>query len=317
MNLKEKYSQFKTWQKNPYQVAPLSQEEHTCATCGTTYHGNYCPRCGQSAIVGRYSLKTAFLLFLDVWGLGNRGMFRTIRDLLLRPGYMIRDSLSGMQMAYFPPFKMFFLLITFSILVESGLNIKGENRLAQVTETFGTDTEEDDLQASQEEGLQASQEDGLQASQEDAANMTAEKQKKEKEMQETFVKGFTSAVIFMNDHQTILMLIWLLVISLPLYLFFRHCPAVPDFRYPEFFVATVYVNNLTVFVSMLLDFFCINQMVEVLASFVFSIIALKQLSAYSYTRTFFCIVVSFACPIIIAIAGVIFYGIYIGITSAM
>ena len=52
----------------------------------------------------------AFLNFLDVWGLGNRGMFRTIRDLVLRPGYMIRDYLKGMQMAYFPPFNMFFLL---------------------------------------------------------------------------------------------------------------------------------------------------------------------------------------------------------------
>ena len=69
----------------------------------------------------------ALLNFLDVWGLGNRGMFRTIRDLLLRPGYMIRDYLSGMQMAYFPPFKLFFLLAALSILVTSGINIKGKN----------------------------------------------------------------------------------------------------------------------------------------------------------------------------------------------
>ena len=110
--LKTKYRQFKAWQKQPYQVAPMSHESHQCATCGTRFEGNYCPRCGQSASVGIYSFKKAFLLFLDVWGLGNRGMFRTIRDLLLRPGYMIRDYLQGMQMAYFPPFKMFFLLMS-------------------------------------------------------------------------------------------------------------------------------------------------------------------------------------------------------------
>ncbi len=47
------------------------------------------PPCGQSARIGRYSFRKAALLFLDVWGLGNRGLFRTLRDLLLRPGYMI------------------------------------------------------------------------------------------------------------------------------------------------------------------------------------------------------------------------------------
>ena len=136
MNLKEKYRVFKEWQQRPYQVAPLTREEHTCATCGTSYQGNYCPRCGQSSRIGRYSVKTAFLLFLDVWGLGNRGMFRTIRDLLLRPGYMIRDYLGGMQMAYFPPFKMFFLLATLSILVNGGLNIKGDNQFETAVQTY-------------------------------------------------------------------------------------------------------------------------------------------------------------------------------------
>ena len=41
---------------------------------------------------------------------------------------MIRDYLRGMQMAYFPPFKMFFLLLALSLLVNSGMNIQGINR---------------------------------------------------------------------------------------------------------------------------------------------------------------------------------------------
>jgi hypothetical protein len=53
-------------------------------------------------------------------------MFRTLRDLILRPGYMIRDYLMGMQMAYFPPFQMLFLLTTFSFFVIYGFNIKGQ-----------------------------------------------------------------------------------------------------------------------------------------------------------------------------------------------
>ena len=129
--LKDRYSRYREWKQHPHQVAPLSEEQHECGTCGTHYAGNYCPRCGQSARIGRYSFKNAFLLYLDVWGLGNRGMFRSIRDLLLRPGYMIRDYLRGMQMAYFPPFKMFFLLSALSLLIDSGLNIQGINRIEQ------------------------------------------------------------------------------------------------------------------------------------------------------------------------------------------
>ena len=129
--LKDRYSRFQDWKLQPHQVAPLSEQQHECATCGTHYEGNYCPRCGQSAKIGRYSFKNAFLLYLDVWGLGNRGMFRSIRDLLLRPGYMIRDYLRGMQMAYFPPFKMFFLLTALSLLVNTGFNIQGINRMEQ------------------------------------------------------------------------------------------------------------------------------------------------------------------------------------------
>ena len=50
--------------------------------------------------MGRFSFKKALLLFLDVWGIGNRSMFRSLRDLMFRPGYMIRGYLRGMQSAY-------------------------------------------------------------------------------------------------------------------------------------------------------------------------------------------------------------------------
>ena len=71
---------FHIWQHRPYEVAPLSDVSHKCTSCGTEYTGNFCPRCGQSAKIGRFSFKKAILHFLDVWGVGNRSMFRTIRD---------------------------------------------------------------------------------------------------------------------------------------------------------------------------------------------------------------------------------------------
>ena len=301
MNLKEKYRVFKEWQQRPYQVAPLTQEEHTCATCGTSYQGNYCPRCGQSSRIGRYSLKTAFLLFLDVWGLGNRGMFRSIRDLLLRPGYMIRDYLGGMQMAYFPPFKMFFLLATLSILVNGGLNIRGENQLVKVVQTYERSIDMDIRT------VPAEQKAGVKSGTDNERLDFGEK-----------INGTLKVFIrFLIDHQTVVELVWLLVLSLPLYVLFRNCPAIPDLYYTEFFVAMIYITNMMNIVSIVFSFFCVNLDTIGFISPILSIVALKQLCGYSYLRTILGLVASFAIITIAVLIIVVLVGIVVGLTMAM
>jgi hypothetical protein len=275
--LKEKYRRFKEWQQKPYQVKPLSEDKHVCTTCGTQYEGNYCPRCGQSSKIGRYSFKNAFLLFLDVWGLGNRGMFRTIRDLILRPGYMIRDYLQGMQMAYFPPFKLFFLLIALSLLVESGLNVKGANRFEESMEMFDK-IEQENTQQVDEVGKQVTSD---------------------------FLKQTREATIWINNHMTIVLLVLLLLFSGPLYLFFRHCPNLPDMRFSEFFVAIIYFTDMWNIYSIIVAFLGISLYYE---SFIpiLAIIPLKQLSGYSYWRTIW------KTFLALVIFGGAFYAILIG-----
>ena len=275
--LKEKYRRFKEWQQKPYQVKPLSEDKHVCTTCGTQYEGNYCPRCGQSSKIGRYSFKNAFLLFLDVWGLGNRGMFRTIRDLILRPGYMIRDYLQGMQMAYFPPFKLFFLLIALSLLVESGLNVKGVNRFEESMEMFDK-IELENTQKVDEVGKQVTSD---------------------------FLKKTREATIWINNHMTIVLLVLLLLFTGPLYLFFRHCPNLPDMRFSEFFVAIIYFTDMWNIYSIIVAFLGISLYYE---SFIpiLAIIPLKQLSGYSYWRTIW------KTFLALVIFGGAFYAILIG-----
>lgn len=252
--LKTKYRQFKAWQKQPYQVAPMSHESHQCATCGTRFEGNYCPRCGQSASVGIYSFKKAFLLFLDVWGLGNRGMFRTIRDLLLRPGYMIRDYLQGMQMAYFPPFKMFFLLIALSLLVSSGFNIKGENRLEQSQELIMSGFDDAIGEPDNDSAAEASKQYSNQAYE------------------------------WTMKHISLVTMVFLLLFSVPLYFVFRRGPACPYVNYSGFFVAVVYSMNMLQLYSVISNFFCLSIYLEMFY-YLLLVIPIKQLSGYSYLST--------------------------------
>ena len=263
---REKYKRFREWQQQPYQVKPLSEENHVCPTCGTSFEGNYCPRCGQSTRIGRYSFKNAFLLFLDVWGLGNRGMFRTIRDLILRPGYMIRDYLQGMQMAYFPPFKMFFLLITLGLLVDTGMNIKRENRIEKA-------------QIEINEGIfkALNQTDSI-------SNNTEKKQDTasiDNQTTKETIDSSNAAYEWTIKHLSFVTIIFLLLFSLPLYFFFRKSPAYPDIKYSEFFVAVVYITNMITVYSIFVSFFGLSQWLDV-AVYILTLIPLKQLSGFSY-----------------------------------
>ena len=283
----EKYRRFKEWQKQPYQVKPLSQEAHDCPTCGTHFEGNYCPRCGQSAMIGRYSFKKAFLLFLDVWGLGNRGMFRTLRDLILRPGYMIRDYLQGMQMAYFPPFKMFFLLTALSILVDTSLNIKMENRTQVVYEQITQN-----MNQALKEKIQNAEEDTQQAIE------------KGQEATNDLSQGIYDWVM---KHISVVMIVLLLLLSGPLYLFFRKSPAYPDIKYSEFFVTMVYITNMLAIYSIVLNFFCLGPIVES-CIYVLTIIPLKQLSGYSYWVTILKTLLAFLIFIVVFVAASLLIG---------
>ena len=303
---KEKIKQFREWQQKPHQVAPISDETHQCATCGTQFQGNFCPRCGQSAQIGRYSFKKAFLLFLDVWGLGNRGMFSTVRDLILRPGYMIRDYLQGMQMAYFPPFQMFFLLIALSLLVETGMNIRMENRMEMAQEQFAKGMPE---AIAGDKNLQEDHAAGT-----DNSELSSEELEEARKMEKS-ASDARAKIDSLSDraydwtmrHISLVTMLFLLLFSGPLYLFFRKSPAYPGIRFSEFFVAMVYSMNMVEIYSVVAEFFCLDMMLEGF-SFLLIIIPIKQLSGYSYWRTllnFFLALIVFPVIILVAIFVVV------------
>ncbi len=282
----ERYREFREWQQRPYEVAPLSDEAHDCPTCGTHYQGNYCPRCGQSAKIGRYSFKKAFLLFLDVWGLGNRGMFRTLRDLLLRPGYMIRDYLNGMQMAYFPPFKMLFLLTTLSILVAHGLNITG---------TSQTERQKQEVMSMQGTSYEAAGGDTAQGQEFGTLWVN-----KVFEVQERFPNLLSlGSIVFM---------------SIFLYIFFRKSRNFDHLRYSEFFIAMVYTANMISIYEIVMTFFCVPSQWTVVAALL-AVIPLKQFSGFSWMRTVWYLLLAlvlvgillFALTVAGVIVGMIFF----------
>ena len=302
-NLHNRYKRYREWKLEPHQVAPLSEEQHECATCGTHYEGNYCPRCGQSARIGRYSFKKAILLFLDVWGLGNRGMFRSIRDLILRPGYMIRDYLRGMQMAYFPPFKMFFLLLALWLVVDSGLNIQFVNRDKQ------NEKETEQIFSRLKPKVTMSEDEKVD---EKKTGILFTKEEKEKMFNQEYERRSGEVGDWIEQHSSLLVLAGLLLFSLPLYLLFRRSPSIPDLRLSECFVAMVYITDMILIYGIIPSLLCFSVKAEIyydMLSLLLAIIPIKQLSGYSYFSTIWRLLAAFIpfvimCMILL-IAGII------------
>ena len=278
-DLVEKWKAFCEWQRRPSHIPQMVEEHHRCGTCGQEFQGNYCPCCGQSAKIGRYSFKNALLLFLDVWGMGNRGMFRTLRDLILRPGYLIRDYISGMQMAYFPPFKLLFLLTALLLVVDSGVNLKGEDYLANYHEkTVKT------------------------------GNSFAKKDKqKETTRDERWDRVSDWYIVklreFRESNPAFFWVALLFVLSLPLYLFFRKSPNIPDLRFSELLIAMVYTWGMHTIYEIVLTFFGVYNSPIDEASLLLSIIPLKQLSGFKWWRTSLYLLLSYLAAIVILLAA--------------
>jgi len=92
-------------------------EEHTCLNCGTTFRGKYCPGCGQRGDTGRLTLKSGVENVLGVLMSAESGLGHTLCDLVLRPGYMMRDYVMGHRKEYVRPIQLLFLLASVNVVL--------------------------------------------------------------------------------------------------------------------------------------------------------------------------------------------------------
>lgn len=323
---------FRMWQRRPYEMAPLKDERHVCSSCKTEFTGNYCPRCGQAAEVGRFSFKKALMLFLDVWAIGNRSMLRSLRDLMLRPGYMIRDYLSGMRSAYFPPFKMFLLLAAFSLVVEYGFDLGLSDDKKTTTEQTATvpadSLKKSTAQAEQTTAVpadslkkdsvrQPSKAERLADRLLEAGEKFKEASKDSKKMDTPIVNAMMYTIKVMDKlwekNPAVFALLMLMLFSLPLYLFLRHSPNVPDLRYSEFVVVLVYTANVYSIYSIIGDLLG-SVVIQLFAVFMI-FVTLHQFSGYSKKRLLGYVTLTqiIVATVLIALIALVIYLLYLSL----
>lgn len=95
--------------------------QRTCPDCGAHNSTRFCGECGRALEVVSPAESTAGLLregLSEALGV-EKGVFQTLRDLLLRPTRVIQSYWSGEAVGYVRPFKLFFLLAGTYILLLS------------------------------------------------------------------------------------------------------------------------------------------------------------------------------------------------------
>lgn len=134
--LKEGYERFKRWMAMPYDYEFAPDDVHRCNNCGHQFAGNFCPHCSQKADEGPVGWDSVRRDVMNIWGLGSRSLLVTLLQLLVRPGHLIGDYISGKRQVSFPPVKMLFiiaLLVAFWIyyllptLLGDGFDVYGGN----------------------------------------------------------------------------------------------------------------------------------------------------------------------------------------------
>ena len=103
-----------------------------CLNCGKEFEGDFCPKCGQDAKTGRFTLKFIWEnLIAAIFG-SYGGIWFTLKSMFTHPGKMMVEILDGKRRKYFSPFPMLLLVLTIYILVYS---ITGSRDYVQKVET--------------------------------------------------------------------------------------------------------------------------------------------------------------------------------------
>ncbi len=118
----------------------------TCKNCGNNFNGTYCNLCGQKVYGGKFTVKKEVSTVLgNIFNL-DKGFFLTIKLLVLNPGKIIRDYLSGITKRYSHPIKFLLFCVTINVLILQFTGVL-ENRAVEINEMAGFNKEELKLQA--------------------------------------------------------------------------------------------------------------------------------------------------------------------------
>jgi hypothetical protein len=95
-----------------------------CLNCGEVLRGQHCEHCGQRARVRVLSLGSLVRdVFGDLTNFDSR-LWRTLKPLAFKPGYLTTEFLRGRRVHYTPPFRMYLMVsVAFFLAASLGTDV--------------------------------------------------------------------------------------------------------------------------------------------------------------------------------------------------
>jgi len=124
---------------------PAPVENEPCKNCGTVFSGHYCPECGQSEKEVNRPFSIVFYDFLgNIFAFDTR-FWKTLVNLLFRPGFLTKEFFAGRRVRYAPPmrffiFASFVLFLLLQIYTNKGLNAVMYNSFSDSTNPIQLDS---------------------------------------------------------------------------------------------------------------------------------------------------------------------------------
>ncbi len=229
----------------------------TCKNCQTEFNGKFCPECSQSAAVHRFTIPhLAHEVFHHVTHVDS-GALLLLRKLLYVPGKVAKEYVGGKRKRYFNPFTLLILMIAAMVIVNNKTNFYGHftQGIKEMTlkQASGKTAAEEQKNAAAVKEQQRSMDEA------DAANKKA------------------------NDNSKILNLIFLPVLSLLSWLFFRGS----KYNYAENLVMNVFVTSgyTAIYLVFVIPLFLLFPSQVVLLMYVYIFIQLA-FCVMAYTQFF-------------------------------
>ena len=116
--------------------------ERPCLNCGDPMPGNFCRNCGQRKVEVHVSLSRMLLEALDDQFSLNSALPRTLGALMVRPGHLTREYMTGRIVRYIPPLRLYLVTSVLFFLALSLLpELRGEElNLGMQGMTVGKDS---------------------------------------------------------------------------------------------------------------------------------------------------------------------------------
>ncbi len=86
------------------------RHDKTCLNCGATVEERFCTSCGQENLEPKETVGHLVRHFFEDITHFDGKFFLTIKDLILRPGFLTREYVAGRRMSYLNPIRMYIFI---------------------------------------------------------------------------------------------------------------------------------------------------------------------------------------------------------------